>query len=142
MDAYENLFAIVGCEQAVHRFYSALDASDFPAVGTCFAPEGVWHRQGAVLLGPDQVLEALAKRPAGRTTAHLVQNLVVSVEAPTVASVEYMTLVYRVDADLPASGVVELGLPFSISLNKDRMTRGPQNDWVLLEKRSARKFGG
>lgn len=141
MDTLQKLSAMVSCQQAVHSFYLALDASDFEKVCACFAPAGVWHRQGVALHGPHEVADALAKRPLGRTTAHLVQNLVVEFETPVHASVRYMTLVYRVDVDAANAGPAELDLPLSISVNNDRFELTEGGRWLLTEKRSSRKFG-
>lgn len=76
----ETTARITRCSQAVMRFFAALDAGDIAAVSACMAEDGVWHRQGQALRGPDQVLAALKQRPAGRVTAHLVNNLVIDLD--------------------------------------------------------------
>ncbi|MBV6304869.1 nuclear transport factor 2 family protein [Candidimonas humi] len=141
MTAIERLAAIMDCQQAIQRFYLALDSSDFDAVAACMASQGVWHRQGAALCGPAQVRAALAKRPAGRTTAHMVQNLVIDIVDPGLAQARYLTLVYRHDAPAPPSGPVPLGTPLSISIHEERLVRTPAGDWLVQEKQSRRKFG-
>ncbi|MDX3906344.1 MAG: nuclear transport factor 2 family protein [Pigmentiphaga sp.] len=140
MSELERWAAVAGCQQAIHRFYLALDASDFDTVAASMAGHGVWHRQGRALQGPEQVRQALAERPAGRRTAHLVQNLVVDVTAPDRATARYMTLVYRVDG-AEAAGPVALPPPLSISMYEERLCRSAQGDWLVEEKRSRRVFG-
>jgi ketosteroid isomerase-like protein len=139
-DELRQLSATVQCQQATARFYAALDASDFDSVAAAMLPEGVWYRQGNALKGPTAVRAALANRPQGRTTAHLVQNLVVDLEADNTATVRYMTLVYRCDAPLPVSLPVPLGSPLSIAFNEDRLQRDGSGQWCVLQKRSERKF--
>ena len=140
MDPVEKMLAIVSCEQAIHRFYTALDASDMEAVSAAMAEHGVWYRQGQALRGPGEVSAALAVRPSGRTTAHLVQNMVVDVASPTLARVDYMTLVYRHDAPEPTSEVAPLHVPLSISVHEELLECDGQGNWLVLEKRSRRKF--
>jgi hypothetical protein len=85
----------LACHQAIYRFYAALDAADFAAVAAAVAPDGVWHRQGKALRCPGEVAAAMAERPAGRVTAHLVQNLVVTLLDAQTATARYNTLVFR-----------------------------------------------
>ena len=140
MNVADQHLVIVACQQAVNRFYMGLDSSDMDAVAAAMATEGIWHRQGQALRGSDAVRQALAQRPAGRNTAHLVQNLVVHVESPSSARATYFTLVYRFDAAEPVAAPVPLGAPLSISLNEDRLLRDEQGAWKFLEKQSQRRF--
>jgi hypothetical protein len=133
----------LACQQAVLRFYAALDASDYAAVAAAVAPEGVWHRQGKALRGPAEVRAALAERPAGRVTAHLVQNLVVDLADERNATARYMSLVYRHDAGTgaPPEGPAPLGAPLSIAAYADRLRREEGGAWLVVERRSRRVFG-
>jgi SnoaL-like domain len=137
----------LACQQAVLRFYAALDASDYAAVAAAVAPEGVWHRQGRALRGPAEVRAALAERPAGRVTAHLVQNLVVDLADERNATARYMSLVYRHDAGAgagagaPPEGPAPLGAPLSIAAYADRLRREEAGAWLVVERRSRRVFG-
>jgi ketosteroid isomerase-like protein len=131
---------IVMCSQAVMRFYGALDAGDIAGVASWMAPEGVWHRQGQVLRGPAEVLAALQQRPAGRVTAHLVNNLVVDLdEAGDTASVRYMLLVFRHDRQQEGTGPVAIaGSLLSITETTDVWRKMPGAGWqaVLKEGRT------
>ena len=139
-DALDEFQAVIGCQQAIHRFYAALDASDMDTVSAAMADDGVWVRQGEALRGPAAVRAALARRPAGRRTAHLVQNLVVDVIDPGRAQAQFMTLVYRHDADAPLTGAAPLGAPLSISFHRERLVRGDSGVWQFVEKESERRF--
>lgn len=141
MTDLEHWAAVTGCQQAIHGFYLALDGGDFDAVAACMAGQGIWHRQGRMLQGPGEVRQALADRPAGRTTAHLVQNLVIDLDGPDRATARYMTLVYRVDAAVPPAGPVPMPSPLSISLHHERLSRAPDGRWLAEEKRGQRRFG-
>jgi hypothetical protein len=143
MDEIRAAALTLACQQAVLRFYAALDASDYGAVAAAVAPEGVWHRQGRALRGPAEVLAALAERPAGRVTAHLVQNLVVDLADERNATARYMSLVYRHDAGAGAAseGPAPLGAPLSIAAYSDRLRRDEGGAWLVVERRSRRAFG-
>lgn len=131
---------IVMCSQAVMRFYGALDAGDIAGVASWMAPEGVWHRQGQVLRGPAEVLAALQQRPAGRVTAHLVNNLVVDLdEAGDMARVRYMLLVFRHDRQQAGTGPVAIaGSLLSITETTDLWRKTHDAGWqaVLKEGRT------
>jgi ketosteroid isomerase-like protein len=142
MDELLAAARIVACQQAIHRFYAALDASDFATVAAAVAPDGVWHRQGKALRGPGDVAAALAERPAGRVTAHLVQNLVVTLEDPETATARYNTLVFRHDGAAGAPLPAPIGVPLSIAAAQDRLRRdAATGSWLVVERRSSRVFG-
>jgi hypothetical protein len=65
---------IMSCHDAVIRIFGALDDGRMDDVAGAIAEDGIWHRQGKALHGPREV--ARAARPAGRVTAHLVQNVI------------------------------------------------------------------
>lgn len=113
--------SIVHCSQAIMRFYAALDAGDIEGVAGLMADDGVWHRQGKVLTGPAAVLAALRERPAGRVTAHLVNNLVIDLSADcTTATARYMLLVFRHDREPGERGTAPVeGSLLSITLTTD-----------------------
>ena len=143
MDETRVAALTLACQQAVLRLYAALDASDYAAVAAAIAPEGVWHRQGRALRGPAEVRAALAERPAGRVTAHLVQNLVVDLADERNATARYMSLVYRHDAEAgaPQDGPAPLGAPLSVAAYADRLRREEGGAWLVVERRSRRVFG-
>jgi hypothetical protein len=142
MNQWDKLLAVTACTQAIHRFYVDLDAGNLDAVASAMHPHGVWHRQGKALLGVEGVRDALADRPLGRHTAHLVQNLVVDVQDTESAVATFLTLVYRHEAALPISGPAPLPPPLSISAHTDTLICDPDGIWRFAEKTSERRFAG
>ena len=141
-DALRRTVLKAGCAEAVVRFFAALDAGRPGEVAGAMADDGVWHRQGAALQGPAGVSAALASRPAGRITAHLVQNVVVDLDGGDEAAVRYLVLTYRHDAPAGApDGPAPLDRPLSIAAYDDRLRR-VGDDWRVLERRSRAVFAG
>lgn len=140
MDEVRKAALITLCAQAIARFWAALDASDYETIAKSMAPEGVWHRQGKALQGPDGVRAALVERPAGRVTAHMVQNLVVDLVDENTATARYFSLVYRHDAERAPDGPVPLRDALSISAVSDRLRRGADGEWLVVERSSRPVF--
>jgi ketosteroid isomerase-like protein len=136
----QKLLAVVACQQTVHRFYGALDAGDFQGLAALMRDDGVWHRQGKELKGPAAVMAALQQRPAYRTTAHMVQNLVIDVVDERNAKATFMTLVYRVDPAGGPQGPVPIDRPHAISVHQERLGRDADGTWRYIEKLSQQKF--
>ena len=129
----------LSCKDAVVRFFAALDAGRMDELANAFAGDGVWHRQGAELRGPEAVSCALATRPAGRVTAHLVQNLIVDLDDEYHARARYLALTYRHDAPDGAKGPAPMGIPYAIAAYEDRLTRSGET-WLVRERRSRPLF--
>lgn len=80
-------------------FFRCLDTREHAAASALFAPNGVWHRGGTSLTGRAAILAALEKRPAERSTAHLLSNLWAETIDPDHARVHfYLTLRERIAA--------------------------------------------
>jgi len=142
MDEMLSAARNLACQQAIHRFYAALDTGDFATLAAAMAPDGIWHRQGRALRGPGDVAQAMAERPAGRVTAHLVLNLVVDLQDGETATARYNTLVFRHDGPAGAPPPAPLGLPLSIAAAQDRLRRDSATGaWLVVERRSSRLFG-
>ena len=139
MDAMRRTHLTLNCKDAIVRFFAALDAGRMNELAEAFAADGVWHRQGSELCGPDAVSRALAARPAGRITAHLIQNLIVDLEDEDHARAHYLALTYRHDAPEGATGPAPMGIPYSIAAYEDRLTRRGEN-WLVRERRSRPVF--
>jgi hypothetical protein len=135
MNQLEKSISMIECQHAIHSFYMSLDGSDFQAVSSLFASNGIWHRQGKQLVGPAAVLEALLDRPAGRVTAHMVQNVVITVIDTQSASATYLNMVYRCDRKEPSSEPAPMH-PLSILKYVDSFTKDPKGNWLLLSKTS------
>lgn len=141
-DATDRAAQIVLCSQAVLRFFSALDSGDIESVAHLMADRGVWHRQGQALEGPQQVLRALQQRPAGRVTAHLVNNLVIELD-PSLnqATARYMLLVFRHDrADGSTGAVPLLSSLLSITDTTDLWQQVVPGQWRAVHKQGKTLF--
>jgi hypothetical protein len=82
------------CTKVTLAFFRCLDTREHDTAAAFFAPDGVWHRPGgAALTGHDAILAALNKRPAERSTAHLLSNVWAEAIDPDHARVHfYLTL--------------------------------------------------
>lgn len=92
------------CQQAIADFYAALDGFDEVAMGSFFADDGVWLRQGERLVGPQAVDTALARRPTGRLSLHQVTNLQLRAQAEQQWQARYLVQVYRHDGTPDSTG--------------------------------------
>ena len=153
MDPVLRTRLIISCHDAIVRFFGALDDGRMDDVAGAMAEDGIWHRQGKALRGPGEVAQALAARPAGRVTAHLVQNVVVDLDDDRNARVRYLVLTYRHDfpdgtrtmGTLGAAGgtgaatPAPLGAPYSIAAYDDWL-RASGTTWLVVERRSRNVF--
>jgi hypothetical protein len=97
-----------------------------------FAPDGVWHRQGKQLRGPDAVMDAMKQRPAGFTTRHLITNVIVDVDGSDAASARfYMTVFVHEGTEAPKAAV-PMAVPMHVSSFEQKfVNRGGQ--WLIGE---------
>ena len=125
------------CASVVHRSYRALDNRHYDQLAECFHPDAVWLRQGAVLSGHAEILEALHQRPARRVSAHFVSNLEVDVRSDDTADVSYLMMAYlRDDPELKPGVAI---FPSSISRYEERLERRNAL-WGVVSRRSERLF--
>jgi len=100
--------AIVLCNNQILALYRDLDESKYEPMVARFAPDGVWHRQGKVLEGRDQMLAALQMRSKTQRVHHLMVNLFADrVEADRCSIRGYM-LVLRHEDGKPIEGPAPL----------------------------------
>ena len=90
--------------QVVVRFFRALDDRDYRALAGLLAPDGEWHRQGAVLRSEAEVLAAMAKRSPTMRIAHLLTNLFAVLQGEDEAEVTGYMLVVRHDSGAEPAG--------------------------------------
>lgn len=139
---HDSAASIVLCSQAVMRFYAALDFGDIEGVSALMAPDGIWHRQGKILKGPADVLAALRERPAGRVTAHLVNNLVIDLAPDGLeATARYMLLVFRHDRSAPSTNPAPIASSLlSITATTDIWRASPDHGWLAVLKQGQAVF--
>ncbi len=63
------------CENQVLLFFRHLDEHEYDALAALLAPDALWYRQGKILQGPAQVLDALKQRSPTMKIAHVITNL-------------------------------------------------------------------
>ncbi len=84
-------------QQLLSRLYGALDERDYATVADCFAQDGVWHRLGKSLQGPQDILATLQQRSATLVTHHLYGNCLFDIVDEARMKVRYLLTVFQVD---------------------------------------------
>lgn len=138
-----NAHVFKACEQAISRFYARLDGLEAGPVGAMFAADGVWHRQGAVLRGGAAVDAALAQRPAGRRSAHLISNLFFNAQDDLQIRASYLLQVFRHDAGPeadPRDAAPIASSLLAITRTEDLYQCAGNGEWMLLNKQSRPLF--
>lgn len=92
------------CTNQVMLFFRHLDDRNYDALVSLLAPDSRWHRQGKILQGPEQALEALKLRSPTMRIAHVITNLVVDTHDARSCAMRGYLLVFRHD-----DGVVNAG---------------------------------
>lgn len=95
MDTQDRLLAQQACLDVVITLFRCLDARDHAGASTLFATDGTWDRQGQTLCGPDQIQQALDRRQAGRHTAHVITNAIVTIKDEVQAQVSFLLTAYE-----------------------------------------------
>lgn len=105
-----------GCMQTTHEMFYCLDESRYAQLVELFMPTGTLHRQGELLTGHGQIMQAMVKRSSTQRIRHVISNgFIESQTAGLVHVVAYMTA-YRFDDGTPRSGPVEISRPFRMSI--------------------------
>ena len=119
-------------ERLIYRFFLFLDERRYADLSGLMAPDGVWHRQGKVLRGPGDVMDALKLRPGGATTRHLITNVVVDVTDSARAEATFYLAVFFHGADVPPKLPVPIELPRHISIFNAKLARGASG-WSVAD---------
>jgi hypothetical protein len=91
----------VQATQLIYRLFRALDEKDDALVGSQFANQGTWHRQGRLLTGPSEVAAALAEREPDRNSIHVISNVQVATASDGAAICTYYVTAYISSAGTP-----------------------------------------
>lgn len=129
----------IECAKTTLTFFHLLDLRDGGGCAALIAVDGVWERQGKVLRGREAVSGALAERPTGRKTCHLVTNVVVTALGPREAKVDFCLLTFE-GADSQDSAP-PVGRPAGIRRCVDEMVLTDEG-WRIARKSSAQVFRG
>jgi hypothetical protein len=102
-------------ENLIYEFFYCLDERRYRELSDMFAADGVWHRQGKELRGPDAVMDAMKQRPPGFTTRHLITNVMVDVDGPDAASARFYMTVFVHEGAEPPKAAVPMAVPMHVS---------------------------
>jgi hypothetical protein len=120
------------CTQLTHQLFFCLDESKYDQLVSLFDENGVWHRQGEVLTGRQQILHAMAKRPSTQRIRHAITNCFIESQSQGLVNlVAYMTA-YRFDDGTVRTGPVEISRPFRISVVRAEL-RQTKGEWKIAE---------
>lgn len=86
------------------RFFRYLDERRYDDLVSLLASQAVWHRQGRVLTGPQQVLTALEQRSPTMRIVHIITNLMADVLQDGHCTLRGYMLVVRHEPGSHASG--------------------------------------
>lgn len=122
------------CAQLLTRFYMLLDEKRYDELANLFAEDGSWVRLGEELIGPQNIVAAMAEREDW-LTAHLVNNIRIDViDADNVETTQYITL-YRQEGMAVADGPAPVVLPLGILRHRDKLVR-VDDVWKFKRKTS------
>ena len=121
--------------QQLHRFFHQLDEGLYEAMLAQFTDDGRWLRQGRWLEGREAIGAALAARPAGIATRHVMSNGYIAELSPNHAVlVGYMTA-YRYPAGHDPNAPSRIAGPLRLNLVSTVFRRDAGHDWRIAEQR-------
>ena len=129
----EHLLTKAACEETVLAFFHALDTRRHEAAAALMAEDGCWERQGRLLSGREQILDALNGRAPDRATCHVVTNLRLATLDGSRATVAYFLTAYE------SRPTEQGGAPRLVAIREcqDALVATAQG-WRLQDKRSRR----
>ena len=116
----------------VIRFFRALDDRDYGLLAGLLAPDGAWHRQGAVLRNEAEILAAMASRSPTMRIHHLLTNVYAEPSGDVEAEVTAYMLVVRHDAKAEPAGPSPLSGIENIRTTRARLRQTPQG-WRIVQ---------
>ena len=126
------------CADVVLAFFRALDQREHASVAALLSPSGTWHRQGAVLNGPQAVLDALSKRDPNRHTAHVITNVQITMQSRDRATARFYLVAYESQGD-PASDLSDAPRLVAIRDCVDELVQ-ISGQWQIQQKTSRRQL--
>lgn len=108
--------ALSGCMQATHEMFYCLDESRYEQLVALFTPHGTLHRQGELLSGHEQIMQAMVKRSITQRIRHVISNAFVESQASGLTHVVAYMTAYRFDDGTLRSGPIEISRPFRMSI--------------------------
>jgi hypothetical protein len=112
------------------RLFIALDGHDYDGLTACFAPSGIWLRQGKALCGREQIRTTLVDtKPPTRTTVHVLSNVCVDRGSADRGAGRFYLAVYRHDSNAPPPYSVPM--PRNLGLCKVDYVR-VDSEWLVI----------
>lgn len=115
----------------VIRFFRALDDRDYGRLASLLAPDGAWHRQGAVLRNEAEILHAMASRSPTMRIHHLLTNVCAEPLGEAEAEVTAYMLVVRHDSHSEPAGPSPLSGIENIRTLRGRLRHSAQG-WRIV----------
>jgi len=131
MNQLDSLSVVIAAGQTVTRMYHALDRHDPAGAARCFTPDGIWARGGNDLHGPQQIVDALGKRPATLLTRHYVTNFLVLEHVGAAAKAVFGLTVFRSDTGAPPKLPVSPAVPAMLADVECELARTDDGDWLI-----------
>ena len=125
----EQAAAEFRCAKLIARFFNALDDVRMADASECFAPDGIWSRQGKELHGPAQVLEELNQRSPTVSTRHLMSNADLTLLDADRVEGQFIATVYARHGDPDGNG--HAASQCNILLFDAQFTRNA-GDWRIM----------
>jgi len=125
--------------QVTHRFFYFLDEFRYDDLVALMTEDAVWHRQGKVLRGREQVLAALAERPRTQRIRHVITNAFVDEDGAGSARLTAYLTAYRADEGVSRPPPQTIDGPFRLLLVDARFVR-TEAGWRMAEQRGTPEF--
>ncbi|HEV2572066.1 MAG TPA: nuclear transport factor 2 family protein [Beijerinckiaceae bacterium] len=138
MTATDNnrLAAEWDCQRLLLAFYQAIDEARFKDVASFFAPDGEWHRAGAVVRGPAAVEKIYEGRSTDTRARHIITNLVTTAKDDDVASFSLCITFYTAPG---GEGVPTVPGPTMVLSSHGDLVR-LDGTWRIRRKQTVREF--
>lgn len=131
--------ALVGCMQTTHKMFYCLDESRYDHLVALFLPAGTLYRQGELLTGRDQIMQAMVKRSTTQRIRHVISNLFIESQSLGLTHVVAYMTAYRFDDGTQHEGSVAISRPLRLSIVRAAMTQ-IDNSWKIAEMTFTPKF--
>ncbi|WP_105429685.1 nuclear transport factor 2 family protein [Neorhizobium sp. T6_25] len=140
MDALAELTAKAEILSLVTGYWNEVDTNWGECAHMMFAEDGVFGAGPSAFLGREQIKAFYDwRRSRGdRVARHLINNPIISMESPDLATIKYIMTIYAVDG-LP---VLPIGAPNSISEVIEVVVRDGAGGWKIQSKAFNHLFKG
>jgi hypothetical protein len=125
-------------QQLVHRFYYYLDERRYQDLVDLMRRDAVWHRQGKILRGREEVMAALNQRPASQVIRHVITNMFLDQESEgDVRLIAYLTAYKYDDGTMTTTRPLSIDAPFRFLLIKKHFVRDGGRWWIVESEGTA-----